>query len=184
MIQRKGFSLIELTAVLMLLALVCGVVSMAVAQRLDQARQQDAMVRVIQLDVDARQHALRYGKRCEMTWSAYENLLTVTELDSQEIVGRCRLPEGWIVKLLDPVEDQEQAEIYFEATGITPCYAIELQPPPETPEAPAPEDSSLTTLENKTPRVLFAGLTGHAKRCDDLGDYQRYAKLVSGDDTD
>ena len=162
--RHGGFSLIELTAVLVIMALLGGVISVAVARRLGKAHEGDVLDRAVRVDVEARRHAVRYGERCALTWSAYERFLIVQTADEQ-VVARCQVPDDWIVQLLRLADDQELGEVVFETDGRTPTYVVEFQ-----------------LADGSYRRLLFAGVTGQVQRCDALEDYRRYAELLSGND--
>ena len=168
MTRTRGFSLIELTVVLVIMSLLTGVASVSVARRMRHARQADVIDATVRLDAEARLYAIDHKQRCVLSWSQYDNELQVVAADDADHIAlRCTAPDGWIVSLLRPAGDEEVESVTFGEDGRTPTYAVEFRLP-----------------DGSYQRLLFAGVTGEVKRCDEQEDYRRYATLLSGDDAD
>ena len=132
-----GFTLVELTAVLLVVSVVAGVVTWSLAVPRQQAAMEDAIGRIIQIDGTARQHALRQGQAVQIVFDLGNRRITSgprgqdgqpQDRPTQSAV----LPEGLAigqVLLANGRVTGGSAAIWCSDRGHTATYALRLDGP-------------------------------------------------------
>jgi prepilin-type N-terminal cleavage/methylation domain-containing protein len=151
--KNRGFSLVELTLVLLLLALVAGAVTLRVQGPLRRSRMQDALDQVRGFDRLARHFAAEQDRPIRLVidldtqkfWRAEKGkdapLGSVFELPSGVAVTKVRLGSEELAA--------GRVELPCSRAGLTPSYALCVSGP-----------------KNDLRWLLFSGLTGESSELD------------------
>lgn len=146
---RRAFSLFELLAVILLMAIFAAAVRGPVVEMLDRITVRNAIEQLRTMDRLTRQEARQSGKIVTMHIDPLEGLLwrTDTTTDQNLIGQRARLPEQVRIDQIRIAPDRSDfdelnAEFKTSPQGITNTYALTLQTP----------------MGNRW--LIFAGLTG------------------------
>lgn len=119
---QSGFTLLELTAVVVLLALVTAAVVPGLARRSDSAARAGLIAGLIDLDARARLNAPR-NDVCFLTIDEQENQITLTVFQETEavVLGRVEIPNGVLVRF-----HEAEPAISFDRSGYTGAYGYEI----------------------------------------------------------
>tara|TARA_Y100000589_G_scaffold323057_1_gene357017 strand:+ start:678 stop:1223 length:546 start_codon:yes stop_codon:yes gene_type:complete len=148
--HAKGFTLFELMAVILLLAIFAAAVRAPMTTMLDRITTRNSIEQIKSIDRLLRLEARRSGKTIQLHIDPLEGTFERTDSsEEQNIIGQlvridevCRIEQIRIAPESDDF-DQLNAVINCSPNGATPSYALEIQTP------------------TKTTWLLFAGLTGH-----------------------
>src|SRR5206468_6481684 len=128
--RRRGFTLIEMMAVVIIMALLATAAALSFARPMRVARARDAVDQVRSLDASARQFARRFGRPIEIVFDLSNGKLARRERDS--IAFQTSLPRGCHI---DEVRSAGQsfslgeASIPCAASGMSCSYAVHLLGP-------------------------------------------------------
>ncbi len=157
--MRRAFTLVELTVVLLILAIAAAAVTLRVHGPMRRARLDDVIAQVQQYDHLTRQWAREHDRPAQLVVD-----LSAGRLSRADEAGRAtgskplELGSDWaITRLRIGREDVSggQVSVHCSRAGLTPTYAMELTAP-----------------GGRRVWLLFAGLTGWAERVDDEAEVQ------------
>jgi prepilin-type N-terminal cleavage/methylation domain-containing protein len=137
--NRRGFTLMEVLAVVLLLTLAMGATAAGIAASSDATKLRAATAAALDLDRRARLHS-RTGARVIL--AAEPGHIGIRQWATGEQLADVPLPTGIAARLTDPTGEHPLASIVFDCTGATPDYRLVL------------------SLDNQTRSLLIAGLTG------------------------
>jgi prepilin-type N-terminal cleavage/methylation domain-containing protein len=153
-LSRRAFTLIELTAVLAIIAIILGIVAVSLRAPYQRARLQEAVERMAFADRQMRSHARGHFHPCQLAIDLDRSALEI--IDSRErdaprraftLGGGIRI--GHVVSGTGSVE-QGDTHIACSSNGLTETYAIRLQGAGRTQHW-----------------LLFAGVTGQMTEMND-----------------
>ena len=145
--RHRGFTLIELTVVLLILAIVAGAVTLRMQAPLYNARMRDVVDGISQFDHLTRTAAKEQDRPLRLVIDLDENFLTRADGRGKELdIPPFRIPKGFRIKTL-LVRHREisggKAMVRCSRKGLLPSYALAI------------------TSGKRTQWILFTGLTGH-----------------------
>ncbi|HOF17624.1 MAG TPA: prepilin-type N-terminal cleavage/methylation domain-containing protein [Phycisphaerae bacterium] len=146
---RRGFSLIELTLVTVVLALLAAAVTLRVQGPMRRCATADLLDRLVQFDRLTRVQAQEHDRPMRLIVDLARGTIRRTSEDETEEYGSpLELPDGYrFVRLHIRDEDIAggSAALVVGQTGLTPTYALEIETP-----------------DGQRRWVSFLGLTGEA----------------------
>ena len=131
--RRRAFSLIEITAVILVLAIIAGSVTLRMAATVQRARMEDVVGRIEQFDRLARVHVREHDRPLRLVVNISAGTIRRTDPRGRdEPCPPLVLPDGYrIARLL--VKGQAAASgsvsITCSRLGLTPSYALGLEGP-------------------------------------------------------
>lgn len=136
--SRSGFTLLELTAVVVLMGIVAAAVVPGFARRSDETVRRKLVAELIDLDARARLNASS-SDACFLAMERTTNriLLTVIRTDESTVLDQVEIPDGILVALLS-----DENAVGFDQSGHTDPYGYEI------------------SAGNRVTRIRFHGLTG------------------------
>lgn len=147
--NRRGFTLVEVTVVLLITAIIAAAVSLSLAGTSRNANMQNSIERLEQYDRLLRRRAQRFGLPVNLVIDIDTGTLTSTSShDRLSEAPQLSLPKGFAIKriILDGKEIfAGQVNIQFSTKGMTPSYGI-----------------ILADAKQNRRGLFFAGLTGQA----------------------
>ena len=162
--SRRGFTLIELTVVLLIVAILAGVVTLRLQGPLHRAEMRDVIERIAFFDHLTRVHAREHDRPLRLVVDIVAGDITRNYGDSIEQAGApFELPRGCEFTKLYVGGDQISAgstSMICSRRGITPTYALQVE-----------HDTGLRQW------ILVAGLTGDAVEVSDE-DIEAIAKAL------
>ncbi len=151
--NRRGFTLIELTIVLLILGIAAGAVSLRMQSPLRRARTKDVLSAIVDFDRTTRSYARMQDKPVLLIIGSRGNRLERSTPDKQKSLGeKFELPNKWqiIRTLVGPEATSGMiGEIRISRAGYSPSYAI-----------------CLKDKNNKRTWMIITGLTGATVFCD------------------
>lgn len=128
---RAGFTLLELVAVLALMAMLCAVAAVSLKEACRTARAQYAIEQIMHWDRSLRDHARRFEQEAELTIDLDHNLFFETQFHDGKPTSR-RLPLGGGVRIERLFVGPDRiasgrANIEFFPDGHSPTYALKLK---------------------------------------------------------
>ena len=164
----RGFTLLELVAVLVIVGLMAGAVALTATGFFSSARMDDALGRLIFVDHVAREHATRFNRQGYVEFDLRTG--TVARLegfdDSPSRGHRHRLPNGYrIEQVMMPYETKTSGMIRVacSSAGQTPTYAVQVAGP-----------------GGREQWLLVAGATGQILKLDDEQNFKDLFAALSG----
>jgi prepilin-type N-terminal cleavage/methylation domain-containing protein len=132
--HRRAFTLIEMTAVILLLGLLTGGVLLSFAAPLDAIRMRQAIEQICAFDSSARQAARRAGREIEMVLDLSDQQLIRRELrdDQRRQTARVSLPVGTRVQEVRGAArsfSSGSVVIRISPLGISRSFALRLAGP-------------------------------------------------------
>jgi prepilin-type N-terminal cleavage/methylation domain-containing protein len=128
--RHRGFTLIEVMAVMLILALLSAAAAWSFARPLARARAAEAVELLTSFDASSRLAARRFGRTVEMRFDLADG--TLQRLEGGEVVYRGTLPRGFGIEQLRTAEDVRDAgegTIECSRLSLSPSYAIKLVGP-------------------------------------------------------
>lgn len=152
-LNRRGFSLIELLVVLLLISIVTASVSIRWADVYQRAKLQSVLEKLIDVDFKARRHAANRNRPCQLVFDFDAQTVGSSRwVDGAEKFVMSTLPQGirftGIRTIGDSVSSGKESVSIFNI-GATPTYALEV------------------SQNEQTRWIVFAGRTGQAKVFED-----------------
>ena len=133
MIHSRGFSLVELIAVLFIISLAAGVVLLKAAGPLNSASMRDVIDQIAGFDRLTRSYCLEHDRSVKFLVNLAAGEITRTDAEGAELLGEpLVLPRQWVIaRLLVGEEDVEvgSMEIAFSRAGLSRSYALLLEGP-------------------------------------------------------
>ena len=175
---RSGFSLVEVIAVLLLLAMLAGTAALAMEGRAQQSRAEDILAALTKIDQHARHHAAASGDPITLTIDTQTDTLTLTaqtdtgpvHLDTYTLPGATQIKQAWLLRHHQQVS-RPQTVIAYRPNGSSPTFGLTLQ-------HEHPHESPTTT------EMLFAGLSGQQTIFDDENHLQDILAPLTGHNAD
>lgn len=154
----QAFTLIELTAVLVILALLSAAAVVTFGVPLQRARSADAVASLRSFDAYARQAAGRFNRPSQIIIDLDRQMLTRTAAEPLHLPQVLRIAE---VRLAAHRQTSGQVKIPCSAAGLTPSYGLHLTGP-------------------ETDRwILVAGLSGQITEIDDERSLDNLLRALS-----
>jgi len=176
----RAFTLVEVLAVVAVLALLAGAVAWSAAGDMRRVTRRETIGRIAHADHLARVEAVRLGRpvalrfdfndqRIDVVGSSRDGRRTASEREVA-LAANCRIERVWIAGDEDNV-DSTAADVAFSITGRSPTYAVKL--------SFASDGSDDQT--GGTTWAVFCGLTGQATCIDDDEEIENlFATLLAG----
>jgi prepilin-type N-terminal cleavage/methylation domain-containing protein len=166
--RSRGFTLIEMMAVVIIMALLATAAALSFARPMRVARARDAVDQVRSLDASARQFARRVGRPIEIVFDLSNG--TLARRDHDEIAFQSSLPRGCRIEEVRSAGQSfslGEASIQCAPSGMSRTYAVHLLGP---------------ELDRW---LLFAGLTGQVTQVNDVSQLDDILPQASSrDDAD
>ena len=166
--MRRAFTLIEMIAVIVILALLSTAAAMSFSRPLQATRARDAVNQICALDASARQAARRFGKPVQIIFDLADHTIQRRERDA--ITFSSALPAGGkIDEIRTSARRESLGEVFIDcsASGMSRTYAVHVVGP---------------QLDRW---VLFAGLTGQITQITDVAELDSiFPPTTGGDDVD
>ena len=142
--RRNGFTLIELVAVIAILALVAAMVVISVRKPLRVATLEDSVSQLRLLDQQVRTLSRRFDRRQELTFHLNTGRVHIAETDGGQS-DRERVLGGTVDRVMmgRRVHDYGDVSIRYDAAGRTPTFAVRV-----------------SVSDDVRRWLLFAGITG------------------------
>jgi prepilin-type N-terminal cleavage/methylation domain-containing protein len=165
---RAGFSLLEVLAVIVVLALLASVVAVSLASRWRQVRMQDLVERMITFDRQGRQMAVRFNQPMVLRFDLYEGTIRRLEAESgrEMEVSPLRLGGGWRlreVRIGTHRQEYGTVEVTVSSRGYSASHALLLTGP-----------------QDERQWLLFPGLGGKAMTVDDEDQIEAIFEWLAG----
>ena len=129
--KTKAFSLIELSVVMLILAIAAAAVSLRVRGPLQQAQMKDLLGQIVQFDYLTRTYARQHDQPVIVSVNLDAGLISRTSADGSRTVGgqlelpsRCRIGQ---VVLAGEAMDRGSAVIRCSRRGLTRSYAMRIE---------------------------------------------------------
>ena len=162
----RGFTLIELAATLLIMALLAAAVSVSLITRRRAARLDVVIEKIARFDRNTRQHARRFDEPAQMHFDLRSGRIEVKDSRTNQRMDRVlQLPDRLKLESVrvrnEHVLDGELA-INCSSLGATPTYAVQL------------------LARDQSPRwLLFSGLTGQVQSFTDQIKVEYAFKMLS-----
>ncbi len=164
--MKDGFTLIEVMAALLILAIVAGAVALSVAGPRRSAETEDVLGELIHADRLARHTARRHGRAVELVFDLAAGRVERRWIDGpDEESYRYELPKGFRfgeLILADRRIASSSASVVCSRAGRTPTYALRIDAP-----------------GGRRRWVLFAGLSGEATEIADERQLEEILGLLT-----
>jgi len=165
--RTPGFTLIELTAVLLVMGLAAGAVALSLGPARGAGRMEDAADRLADLDGRTRQRAIRSGKAVQLVFDLPANRIFTragetkdeTPLEGLDLGGGVSLGK---VVLAGGSTGRGPVAIWCSPRGLAPTYAVRLD------------------RSGRSAWLLVAGMTGQVVRTDDERQIIEAMGLLAG----
>jgi prepilin-type N-terminal cleavage/methylation domain-containing protein len=145
--NRRGFSLIELTVVLLILSITAGAVAMRVSGPMRNAQMREVLSQVEQFDLLTRRYARNHDRALHLVVDPAAGELRREDANGREDLGRpLSLPRGFRIGQLVLAEETFEGgtvAISCNRLGLTRTYALRIDGP-----------------NGRVRWLLFTGLTG------------------------
>ncbi|MGB7158463.1 MAG: type II secretion system protein [Tepidisphaeraceae bacterium] len=128
--RKFGFTLIEIMAVMLILALLSAAAAWSFSRPLARARASEAIELVTSFDASSRLAARRFGRRVEMVFDLADGALVRRE--GGQVAYRGMLPAGFSieqVRIGEGVRDAGEVTIECSRLALSPSYAVKLVGP-------------------------------------------------------
>jgi prepilin-type N-terminal cleavage/methylation domain-containing protein len=169
--MQKGFTFIELLAVLALAAILAGTVAVSLKAPYQSARLENSIERIILMDRQLRDHARRFARTAEMQINISAGTLVGVEPDKHEmIIPTFSLSSGDQIDeviLSKQRIDSGSAVIDYSVRGQTPTYVIRF-----------------SIGSDKRQWLVFLGMTGQIIRTDDEKEIDSILRIMQSQRTD
>ena len=129
-VRHGGFTLIEVMAVMLILALLSTAAAWSFAQPLARARTAEAVELITSFDASSRLGARRFGRGVDMVFDLTAG--TLERREGERTVYRGTLPRGFSieqVRTADQVRDAGEITIPCSRLALTSSYAVKLVGP-------------------------------------------------------
>lgn len=161
--RQPGFTLIEVIAVLVIVALLSGLAATVVLRTRQKVSRESVVERVVAYERAARAFAKRHGEplRLVFTEETLEQAFADEETQTPPM-PTLRVPKGYELQLLRPDGMEEDEAIEVSAEGRSRTYALRLR------------------SESEADRwVVFAGLTGEPRVIEDEAEVDSILAVLS-----
>lgn len=167
--RRRGFTAIEVIAVLFLAALLTSLTALSLRGIVRPAELDDVADRLGVCDAMVRASARQNHRPTRLTFDASRGDVGETRVGSSGETTRsvCRLPEGWRMERMLAAHGREgfgTLEVPISARGLSPAYAV------------------LLARGDDKRWVVVSGMTGSAGRARDEQEAEDKLNAVAGDD--
>ena len=128
--RRRAFTLIEIMAVMLILALLSAAAAWSFSRPLARARTFEAIELVASFDASSRLAARRFGRSVEMRFDLTGGMLE--RLEGGDVAYRGTLPQGFSIEQLrtaERVHDVGDVTIACSRLSLSPSYAVKLVGP-------------------------------------------------------
>ena len=205
--HRPGFTLLELMAVLALMAMLSGVIGLSLASVSRQTTVRDAVGAMTDIDRSMRDECKVFNRRGEIRIDVELGRITrvayregeAVETESYQLPNTLRIEKLWMQGQTNQSRQNGVIVIQCDRHGHTPTYALSIRPYPRN----YPQNTAASTKGN-VPRIhaggysggltevvpgeilpgvipgVIAGLTGHVQECQDEAQVNElFASLAS-----
>jgi type II secretion system protein H len=165
-----GFTLVELVAVLTIMAILAGAASLSLRGPHQTARLEGAVERLTMVDRQVREHARRYGRCEQLTICPNTGRIAAVAPDGQKTLIAPFQLDGRVIEQVAIGErrsDCDEVTIDYSAQGRSATFAMRLRGP-----------------DGKSHWLLFAGATGQTVRIEDEKTVKELLQRVSATGTD
>lgn len=169
--MKKGFTLIELTIVLLIIGLAAGIVAVRMGGPLSRAKLDDVTEVLKTFDGNTRSYAWNHGKNLHVKVDLAGNVISRFDEEENEIGMEMVLPsdftiEGFYVANPNDEDDQSSNEkvLKYSNRGLSCSYAVKLAD------------------QQRSRWVVFAGMTGEAFEIEDDEQVQEIMEMLSRPD--
>jgi len=131
-VRRRGFSLIELTVVLLIAGVVAGAVVVRLHDPMRRAELADMLDGIAHLDRLTRTAACRHDRPLRLVVDLSAGEVRQTDTSGEQGLDALKLPGGWRIERLilrDRVVHSGSVSITCSRGGRTPSYALHLAGP-------------------------------------------------------
>ncbi len=166
--RHPGFTLLEVLAVIVILAFLAAAVSVTASGFSGSAKMEDALDRLVFIDHLTRQHAARFDQPSEVVLDLRQGTMTRQNSEGQKIrhSHRRALPQGYHIKRVKVPGGEVSSgkvSIPYSPMGHTPTYAVHV-----------------AGRDGRQRWVLFAGITGQSILLDDEKNLADLFKILAG----
>jgi type II secretion system protein H len=168
--RSSGFTLIEMVAVITIVAILAGAASLSLRSPYQIAQFEDAKERLVMVDQQIREHARHCGRAEQLTITPNSGRIAARAPDKQTApMAAFRLDSRVIeqVAIAGRRSDCDEVAIDYTAQGRSATYAVRLRGP-----------------SGKSHWLLFAGATGQMIQIGDETTIEELLKRVSAKGTD
>lgn len=131
--DRRAFTLIEMMAVLVIIALLAMVAGLVLAGPASVARMSDVTDRIEQIDRQARDYAQRFDCPTQLTFNLTAQSITIQRTDDQSLVGRTlHVPAKYRIERIrfaGQSSDAGETLLSCSTHGSTPSYGLVIAGP-------------------------------------------------------
>jgi prepilin-type N-terminal cleavage/methylation domain-containing protein len=168
--RRGGWTLIELSVVLVILATIAAGAAVKLSTPYRAARFENAIDRLVSLDGRARDHARRFNRPADLLLDLDGQSLRVVERQTKNVTQQVRGLGGAVVERVatyGQLTDYGTMAIAVNGAGGSPTYAVRLR-----------------NAGSQRVWVVFAGLTGQAIRVEDNDDIETILEIMASEGND
>ena len=169
--RGRGFTMIEILAVMVLLGLAAGVVAVNIRGPMRRASLEEVVGRIVDFDGQTRAIARRQGRPLRLRVDLYAGRLARTDAESGEELGApAVVPGGWRIEKLRVRDEQigsGTATLSGSRRGLSPSYALLLVGP-----------------HGERRWLLCAGLSGHFTQCESYEEIENILAEAARDHAD
>ncbi len=166
--RGRGFSLLELMAVLLIMAIVAAAVTLRMQGPLRQSQTAEVIDRIRAFDEITRTYARQQDQTLQVMVDMSANKLGRTNSAGQAVGAGLELPKGCSFNSVSLATDRAhggKALLVCGNTGYTPTYCLEVQ-----------------DAQRQRHWLLFAGLSGEMKVYESQNAAQQVLAALSGSD--
>lgn len=166
--KKRGFTLIELTVVLLILGIVAAAVTLKMAGPVSRMKLQDVVERVRQFDSHTRSYARQNDKALRVEIDLAENSIFRFDEITGQIGRELELPSGFNIEECRTITRQKSTDttlLKYSSQGVSRSYALKLA----------------DKLHSKW--ILIIGLSGEVVELEDEIEVQKILQSLSRDDT-
>lgn len=164
--RERGFSLIEMLAVLLILALIAGTVAISLGGAAQRARLEDAVSRFTHYERSTRERAQAQGESLQLVFELKTGRVERVTENSQKVNGRpLDLPQGFEIQQMWTREERildGEVGMLYGSNGCTASYAV-----------------MISGLDGQATWIVVAGLSGQFLEADNVEEVQAILGTVS-----
>ena len=127
--KATGFTLIELTVVLLIMGIIAAIVTLKISGPVSQVKLQDVAERIKQFDIHTRSYARQHGKALRVDVDLSKNCISRWDNAGNQLGQPLKLPSNFSIEKCQVASQQQVRNatlLKYSSQGMTHSYAIKL----------------------------------------------------------